>query len=67
MSTTVLPIPVGKRRVVTDEPGWVRWVLIGLALAFLALFLFIPLILVFYEALKKAWMSTWPPSRNPMQ
>ncbi len=53
MSATVLPIPAGKRRVVTDEPVWVRWVLIGLALAFLALFLFIPLILVFYEALKK--------------
>ena len=53
MSATALPIPAGKRRVVTDEPGWVRWVLIGLALAFLALFLFIPLILVFYEALKK--------------
>ncbi len=53
MSTTVLPIPADKRRVVTDEPGWVRWVLIGVALAFLALFLFIPLILVFYEGLKK--------------
>ncbi len=53
MSTTVLPIPADKRRVVSDEPGWVRWVLIGVALAFLALFLFIPFILVFYEALKK--------------
>jgi sulfate transport system permease protein len=53
MSATALPIPAGKRREATDEPGWVRWTLIGLALAFLALFLFIPLILVFYEALKK--------------
>jgi sulfate transport system permease protein len=53
MSATALPIPAGKRRGATDEPGWVRLVLIGLALAFLALFLFIPLILVFYEALKK--------------
>jgi sulfate/thiosulfate transport system permease protein len=53
MSATALPIPTGKHREATDEPGWVRWVLIGLALAFLALFLFIPLILVFYEALKK--------------
>ena len=32
---------------------WVRWTLIGVALAFLTLFLFIPLISVFYEALKK--------------
>ena len=41
------------RRRATDEPGWVRWTLIGLAFAFLTLFLFIPLISVFYEALKK--------------
>jgi sulfate transport system permease protein len=32
---------------------WVRWTLIGVALAFLTLFLFIPLVSVFYEALKK--------------
>src|SRR5687768_18362591 len=38
-----------------EEPVWVRLALIGLALAFLTLFLFIPLISVFYEALKKGW------------
>jgi sulfate/thiosulfate transport system permease protein len=37
----------------TVEPLWVRVLLIGLALAFLTLFLFIPLIAVFTEALKK--------------
>ncbi|HEX7811935.1 MAG TPA: sulfate ABC transporter permease subunit CysW [Burkholderiales bacterium] len=37
----------------TQEPFWVRWTLIGIALVFLTLFLFIPLISVFYEALKK--------------
>src|SRR5574337_1740661 len=37
----------------TQEPAWVRWSLIGLAFVFLTLFLFIPLISVFYEALKK--------------
>ncbi|MDE2366381.1 MAG: sulfate ABC transporter permease subunit CysW [Betaproteobacteria bacterium] len=37
----------------TQEPAWVRWSLIGLALGFLTLFLFVPLISVFYEALKK--------------
>jgi sulfate transport system permease protein len=36
-----------------QEPAWVRLVLIGLALAFLTLFLFVPLFAVFYEALKK--------------
>src|SRR3954467_7741922 len=36
-----------------QEPAWVRLTLIGLALSFLMLFLFVPLISVFYEALKK--------------
>jgi sulfate transport system permease protein len=37
----------------TDEPRAVRWLLIAVALAFLTLFLFVPLAFVFYEALKK--------------
>ncbi|MEO6410154.1 MAG: sulfate ABC transporter permease subunit CysW [Burkholderiaceae bacterium] len=37
----------------TAEPAWVRRTLIGIALGFLALFLFVPLAAVFYEALKK--------------
>ena len=41
------------RRATIDEPAWVRRTLIGLALMFLTLFLFVPLISVFYEALKK--------------
>src|SRR3989338_3560239 len=39
----------------TTEPVWVRRVLIGVALAFLALFLFLPLVSVFFEAFKKGW------------
>jgi sulfate transport system permease protein len=37
----------------TKEPIWVRWLLISIAFAFLALFLFVPLVSVFYEAFKK--------------
>ena len=37
----------------TTEPAWLRRLLIGVALAFLALFLFVPLVAVFVEALKK--------------
>ncbi|MFL6636546.1 MAG: sulfate ABC transporter permease subunit CysW [Massilia sp.] len=37
------------------EPGWVRYALIFVALAFLTLFLFVPLVAVFTEALKKGW------------
>ena len=39
----------------TDEPPWVRRTLIGLALVFLAFFLFVPLAAVFFEAFKKGW------------
>jgi sulfate transport system permease protein len=38
-----------------EEPALVRALLIGTALAFLALFLFVPLAAVFHEALKKGW------------
>jgi len=37
------------------EPAWVRWLLIGSALTFLALFLFVPLAAVFTEALRKGF------------
>jgi len=39
----------------TTEPAWVRRTLIGVALVFLTLFLFVPLVTVFYEAFKKGW------------
>jgi sulfate transport system permease protein len=37
------------------EPAWIRWLLIGTALAFLGLFLFVPLAAVFTEALRKGF------------
>jgi sulfate/thiosulfate transport system permease protein len=56
-----LPVPrptaaaVAPRRLgdATTEPPWVKWLLIGIALVFLTLFLFVPLAIVFAEALKK--------------
>jgi len=47
------PAAVRPRRPATEEPAWVRRGLIGLALAFLTLFLFVPLVTVFLEAFKK--------------
>jgi sulfate/thiosulfate transport system permease protein len=41
------------RRVATTEAPWVRWTLTGIALAFLLLFLVLPLASVFTEALRK--------------
>jgi sulfate transport system permease protein len=37
------------------EPAWIKYVLVTIALAFLTLFLFVPLVAVFAEALKKGW------------
>lgn len=39
----------------TQEPVWVCWSLITLALLFLSIFLFVPLVSVFAEAFKKGW------------
>jgi sulfate transport system permease protein len=39
------------------EPAWIRITLITVALAFLALFLFVPLAAVFAEAFKKGWQA----------
>lgn len=39
----------------TSEPSWVRYILIIIALSFLALFLFVPLAAVFTEALRKGF------------
>lgn len=59
MNTVALPLPVPTRArsalAATTEPAWIRWALIGTALAFLSFFLFVPLAAVFFEALKKGW------------
>jgi sulfate transport system permease protein len=44
--------PAAVRPRALNEPRWVRGLLIGTALIFLGLFLFLPLVLVFYEAFK---------------
>jgi sulfate/thiosulfate transport system permease protein len=44
--------PKSVRPQALNEPRWVRWLLIGTALVFLGFFLFLPLVLVFYEAFK---------------
>jgi sulfate transport system permease protein len=42
-------------REATSESRWVQWLLIGLALAFLIGFLLLPLVSVFFEALRNGW------------
>jgi len=42
-------------RAATREPTWVKWTFIGVSLTFFTLFLLLPLIAVFHEALRKGW------------
>ncbi|MDR2463181.1 MAG: sulfate ABC transporter permease subunit CysW [Verrucomicrobiales bacterium] len=44
-------------RQVLREPAWARFALLAVALGFLFLFLFVPLLCVFTEAFKKGWHS----------
>jgi sulfate/thiosulfate transport system permease protein len=39
----------------TTEPAWFRWLLIGISLAFVGLFLVVPLTAVFAQALDRGW------------
>ncbi|MDD2926678.1 sulfate ABC transporter permease subunit CysW [Rhodoferax sp.] len=49
----------------TTEPTWVRWSLTGLALAFVGLFLLLPLAAVFTEALRKGLPAALEALREP--
>ena len=51
--------PAVRRADATTEPAWVRRTLIGVALAFLALFLFVPLVAVFAQAFAKGVDVYW--------
>ncbi|MGH8071167.1 MAG: sulfate ABC transporter permease, partial [Candidatus Entotheonellia bacterium] len=47
------------------EPHVVRWILIGLALAYLGLFLVVPLVAVFVKALEKGITVYWSAMSDP--
>lgn len=47
--------PAPHRVLVTQESPWARWTLTLLALSFLSLFILLPLVAVFFEALRKGW------------
>tara|TARA_Y100000782_G_scaffold36379_1_gene40827 strand:+ start:2570 stop:3457 length:888 start_codon:yes stop_codon:yes gene_type:complete len=49
----------------TEEPDWVRWSLIGLALAFLALFLVLPLLVVLVGAFEQGMAIWWQAVNEP--
>ena len=49
----------------TQEPAWVRWLLISVALGWLGLFLFVPLAAIFTEALRKGLEVYWASLIDP--
>ena len=46
-----------KATAATTEPRWFRWLLISITLVFLGLFLLMPLLVVFTEALSQGWTA----------
>ncbi len=53
MTATLIAAPPALRSPVLVEPPPVRWLLTGVALAFLSLFLLLPLVIVFEQALRQ--------------
>jgi sulfate transport system permease protein len=48
-----------------NEPRWLRWLLVTVALGFLALFLFLPLVAVFAKAFERGIAGWWEAVREP--
>jgi sulfate/thiosulfate transport system permease protein len=44
-----------ERSVATREEPWIKWLILGISLSFFAIFLLLPLVTVFVEALRKGW------------
>ena len=60
MSAIALPSsPPRAAHLAHGEPAWIRWLLTGAALLFLVGFLFLPLAVVFAQALSKGWSTYW--------
>jgi sulfate transport system permease protein len=57
--------PVQRRSAVCEEPRWIRYLLIAIAVVFLGLFLVIPLVVVFHGALEKGWAAYTEALKDP--
>jgi sulfate transport system permease protein len=55
-----------QRRISTEESAVVTLILVTVALAFMALFLVLPLLTVFVEAFSKGWDLYWAALKEPM-
>src|SRR6185503_12413119 len=68
MAATALPLRRSARVAVraTSEPPWVKAALVTLAVGFLGLFLVLPLVAVFAQALEKGWAAYAAALAEPM-
>ena len=64
-AATTFHVPHAVSRRTTGEPPLVRWLLIGVALVFLSLFLFLPLVFVFTQAFAKGIGFYFETLRDP--
>jgi sulfate/thiosulfate transport system permease protein len=46
-----------ERRSATRDPAWVKWLVLGVSLSFFVIFIVLPLLAVFVEALRKGWAA----------
>lgn len=58
-------VPAARVRDAVSEPLWVKIALIGLTTGFLTLFLFVPLLAIFTEALRKGIGAYWSSLTDP--
>ncbi|MDQ3259566.1 MAG: sulfate ABC transporter permease subunit CysW [Burkholderiales bacterium] len=49
----------------TREAPWVKWLILGVSLTFFVVFLLLPLIAVFFEALRKGWSTYFAALSDP--
>ena len=69
MNATAQPINPGKlverHQLAVQDPDWVRWSLIVIALSFISLFICLPLGLVIFKAFSKGLEAYWSALAQP--
>lgn len=54
-----------EKNIATSEPGWIKWTIIALGLGFFLIFLMLPLVSIFYEALRRGLGVYWSSITEP--
>jgi sulfate transport system permease protein len=57
--------PTFESRSATRDPNWVKWLILGASLSFFFVFIALPLLAVFVEALRKGWTAYFQALAEP--